>query len=176
MREGSCFHCRPGPRAADRCDIPWFTADCPCFELTIRHFRFEPPCGKRVSLVARLTILPSVDVPDPRGYIPCMRPVDIQQIGDELAIKWDDGHESFLRLEVLRRNCPCAGCQGEVDVMGHIHGGGNRPRSPAAVQLRQLVRVGGYALQPVWGDGHSDGLFTFDHLDRLAQEIPGSAG
>ena len=31
-----------------------------------------------------------------------MRPVDIQTIGEELAIKWDDGNESFVRLEVLR--------------------------------------------------------------------------
>jgi len=32
-----------------------------------------------------------------------MRPADIQQIGDELAIKWDDGGESYVRLEKLRR-------------------------------------------------------------------------
>ena len=32
-----------------------------------------------------------------------MRPLDIQQIGNELAIKWDDGGESFIPLETLRR-------------------------------------------------------------------------
>ena len=42
-----------------------------------------------------------------------MRPLDIQQIGNELAIKWDDGSESFIPLETLRRCCPCAGCKGE---------------------------------------------------------------
>jgi len=39
-----------------------------------------------------------------------MRPLDIQQIGKELAIKWDDGDESFIPLEALRRCCPCAEC------------------------------------------------------------------
>ncbi|HAV64872.1 MAG TPA: DUF971 domain-containing protein, partial [Verrucomicrobiales bacterium] len=28
--------------------------------------------------------------------------------------------------------------------------------------------VGGYAVQPVWADGHSSGLFTFDYLKRIA--------
>ena len=49
-----------------------------------------------------------------------MQPVDIQQIGSELAIKWDDGGENFIPLEKLRRCCPCAGCKGEVDIMGNV--------------------------------------------------------
>ena len=50
-----------------------------------------------------------------------MRPVDIQQIGNELAIKWDAGGEDFIPLEKLRRRCPCAGCKGEVDIMGNVY-------------------------------------------------------
>jgi DUF971 family protein len=96
-----------------------------------------------------------------------MRVVDIQQIGDELAIKWDDGGESFIRLEELRRHCPCAGCKGEVDVMGNLYKNPDRPLTPRAFQLERLTFVGGYALQPVWADGHSTGLFPFDYLRRL---------
>ena len=33
-----------------------------------------------------------------------MKPADIQTIGDELAIKWDDGSESYVKLEKLRRH------------------------------------------------------------------------
>ena len=40
-----------------------------------------------------------------------MRPADIQVIGDQLAIKWDDGTETFLSLEKMRRHCPCASAQ-----------------------------------------------------------------
>ena len=50
-----------------------------------------------------------------------MPPRDLQVIGGELAVKWDDGTESFIRLESLRRRCPCAGCRGEVDVMGNLY-------------------------------------------------------
>ena len=97
-----------------------------------------------------------------------MRPKDIQQIGDELAIKWDDGTETFLRLESLRRHCPCAGCKGEVDVMGNLYKNPDRPLSAAAFRLKKIEMVGGYAIQPVWEDGHGSGIFSFDYLKRIA--------
>lgn len=97
-----------------------------------------------------------------------MRPADIQQIGEELAIKWEDGTESYIRLETLRRSCPCAGCKGEMDVMGNIYKGQDKPLSPLAFQLQRLARVGSYAVQPIWGDGHSSGIFSFDYLRRVA--------
>jgi DUF971 family protein len=98
-----------------------------------------------------------------------MRPVDIQQIGNELAVKWDDGGESFIPLEQLRRACPCASCHGEMDVLGRVYKGPDRPLTPAACQLRSWQFVGGYAIQPVWGDGHASGIFSFDYLRRVAQ-------
>jgi DUF971 family protein len=96
-----------------------------------------------------------------------MRPVDVQPIGNELAIKWDDGSETFIPLEKLRRACPCAGCQGEVDILGKLHKGPERPLPPTAFELVRVTPVGGYALQPVWADGHASGLYSFDYLKRL---------
>src|SRR5437899_7345878 len=97
-----------------------------------------------------------------------MRPVDIQQIGGDLAVKWDDGSESFVPLEKLRRSCPCAGCQGERDIMGNLYKGPERPLRPDAFQLRRITRIGTYALQPVWGDGHASGIYSFDYLRQVA--------
>jgi DUF971 family protein len=97
-----------------------------------------------------------------------MRPADIQQIGGELAIKWSDGSESYLRLETLRRSCPCAGCQGERDVLGQLHKGPEQPLTAASFELKRCEAVGGYALQPFWGDGHNSGLYTFAYLRHLA--------
>src|SRR5690349_13016255 len=97
-----------------------------------------------------------------------MRPVDIQPIGNELAIKWDDGSESYVRLETLRRYCPCAGCKGEMDVMGNLYKGPERPLTAASFQLRQISNVGGYGVQPVWADGHATGIFSYDYLKRVA--------
>ena len=98
-----------------------------------------------------------------------MPPQDIQQIGEELAIKWDDGSESFISLEKLRRCCPCAGCKGEMDVMGNVHKGPEKPLSPASFRLLRIERVGTYAVQPFWADGHATGLYSFDYLNRVAE-------
>ena len=96
-----------------------------------------------------------------------LTPTNIQHIGPELAIAWSDGAESFLNLEQLRRACPCAVCGGEPDVLGNIE----RPEvtyTPESFELRGYAAVGGYALQPAWGDGHGTGLYSFAYLRRLA--------
>ena len=97
-----------------------------------------------------------------------MKPLDIQQIGQELAVKWADGAEAFLSLETLRRACPCAGCKGETDIMGNLYKNPDQPLTPRAFELVRLISVGGYAIQPVWGDGHTTGIYSFDYLKHLA--------
>ena len=97
-----------------------------------------------------------------------MRPLDIQHIGSELAIKWDDGSESFCSLENLRRACPCAGCKGEVDILGNLYKNPEKALTAKAFELVKLVSVGGYGLQPVWADGHNTGIYSFDYLVRVA--------
>jgi DUF971 family protein len=98
-----------------------------------------------------------------------MRPLDIQTIGQELAIKWEDGSESFVALEKLRRHCPCAGCKGETDVMGNVYKGPPQTLGARSFHLVRIANVGSYAIQPVWGDGHSTGIYSFDYLRRVAE-------
>jgi DUF971 family protein len=98
-----------------------------------------------------------------------MRIADFQVIGGELAIRWNDGAESFVSLEELRRHCPCAGCKGEMDVMGNLYKGPEIKLSPDSFRLIRMAAVGGYALQPTWGDGHTTGLFSFEYLRELGQ-------
>ena len=38
-----------------------------------------------------------------------------------------------------------------------------------ALRLVRLERVGTYALQPVWADGHATGIYSFDYLRRAAE-------
>jgi len=97
-----------------------------------------------------------------------MRPVDIQAIGSELAIKWDDGGESYVALRKLREACPCAACKGERDLLGRNHKGPDLPLLSTAFRIVRIVPVGKYAVQPVWADGHDTGFYSFDFLRRLA--------
>ncbi|MGB7768682.1 MAG: DUF971 domain-containing protein [Verrucomicrobiia bacterium] len=99
-----------------------------------------------------------------------MRPRDVQQIGNELAIKWEDGGESFISLKALRQCCPCADCKGESDILGNVYKNPGRPLTPSAFQLVRFSSVGGYAIQPVWADGHATGIYSFDYLRRVAVE------
>jgi DUF971 family protein len=95
-----------------------------------------------------------------------LNPETIQPIGNELAIRWNDGTETYLALEKLRRACPCAGCGGEADVLGRI----SKPHvtyTPASFRLKSWQVIGGYALQPAWEDGHTTGLYTFPLLKQI---------
>ena len=92
---------------------------------------------------------------------------DVQLIGRELALRWNDGVESYFDPQFLRRACPCASCGGEPDVLGNVI----RPEvsyGENSFELRGWNLVGGYALQPRWHDGHDTGLYSFDYLRRLS--------
>lgn len=99
-----------------------------------------------------------------------MRPTDIQTIGEELAIKWDDGIETFISLQSLRQYCPCAGCKGEMDVMGNLHKGPEIKLTPRSYILLRIDNIGGYGLQPVWGDGHNSGIFSYPMIRKIGEE------
>lgn len=91
-------------------------------------------------------------------------------IGNELALSFVGGFEAYLELSMLRRCCPCALCQGEPDALGRVV----RPiqeHGPDAFSLQKIETVGGYAIQPFWGDGHSSGIYSYGYLQSLA-ELP----
>jgi len=78
-------------------------------------------------------------------------------------ISWNDGTLSRLPHKVLRGYCPCAECQG--------HHGITRFVEASNLELREISRVGNYAIGLTWGDGHSGGIFSFDYLRRLGDML-----
>ncbi len=101
---------------------------------------------------------------------PTLQPVTLQKIGNEFAIAWSDGTESYLALETLRRHCPCAACCGEPDVTGHVDLPKPPEFTPASFDLKGWRLVGGYAIEPHWNDGHRSGLYSYPHLRKLAAQ------
>lgn len=94
---------------------------------------------------------------------------NIACINGEVAVAWQDGVESYLGLEDLRRACPCAGCQGEPDVTGLV------VRPPVmygskSFELTKMEVVGGYAVSFGWADGHSTGIYSFEYLRKLGAD------
>lgn len=95
-------------------------------------------------------------------------PVNIQVIGNEVAIAWDDGAETYYTFEQLRAASPSASNQGEKDIFGTRYGGDDRKQFPG-VQVLGWERVGNYALRFDFSDGHRTGLYSFDYLRSLAK-------
>ena len=100
-----------------------------------------------------------------------IKPKKIIVMDNNLAIKWEDGSESFIDNKVMREQCPCANCAGESDVFGNIYKT-NTPLSNNANQyiINRYVGVGHYAIRIVWGDGHNAGLYSFNFLRSLSDK------
>jgi len=93
-------------------------------------------------------------------------PSEIQLIGKELAIRWQDGRETYLGASLLRSSSPSAEVQGEPDLFGRLSGATAGPGKPD-VEILGWKQVGNYALQFRFSDGHQTGIYTFETLRRL---------
>jgi DUF971 family protein len=83
-----------------------------------------------------------------------------------LEIEWSDDTKCQYPLSHLREACPCAECRGGHANMGLEHAPDNLltltpARSYSVVELQQ---VGNYAIQFVWNDGHSAGIYAWEFL------------
>lgn len=96
-----------------------------------------------------------------------LRPENLDLIGNEVAIRWNDGSEDFFSMEVLRTASPSAENKGEPDLFGHMHGGSEQTEFPG-VRVIHWQPVGGYAIRFDFSDGHRTGLYSFEYLKRLA--------
>jgi DUF971 family protein len=101
------------------------------------------------------------------------KPVDIQLIGDEVAIRWEDGVEDFIPMDRLRALSPSAETQGERDLLGNVIGGGEPGRDFIGVTVTGFSPVGGYAVQFHFSDGHRTGLYAFGYLREIGEKMKG---
>jgi DUF971 family protein len=94
-------------------------------------------------------------------------PTNVQLIGQEVAIVWDDGAESYFTFEKLRAASPSAANMGERDIMGNQYGG-DGPKQFPGITVVGWERVGNYAIRFDFSDGHRTGLYSYDYLRKLA--------
>jgi DUF971 family protein len=94
-------------------------------------------------------------------------PKDIQLLDNEVAILWNDGQESFIKMDFLRSKSPSAENVGEVDILGNQYGGCARKRFPG-VTVNDWEIVGNYAIRFTFSDGHTTGIYSFSLLREIA--------
>ena len=78
-----------------------------------------------------------------------------------LEIEYDDGQRFRLPYEFLRVYSPSA------EVRGHGAGQETLQVGKADVTITELNPVGHYAVQPVFSDGHTSGIYAWDYLYEL---------
>ena len=96
-------------------------------------------------------------------------PKNMQLIGTELAIQWEDGSESYISSESLRANSPSASVSGERDILGNQYGG-ESGKDYSRVTIDSWTQVGNYAFRFQFSDGHNTGIYSYDLLRQLAGE------
>ena len=97
-------------------------------------------------------------------------PTNVQLIGNEVAIVWADGAESYFDFERLRAASPSAETAGERDIFGTQYGGHGAKKFPG-VRVVGWTQVGNYALRFDFSDGHHTGLYAYDYLRKLAAQL-----
>jgi len=95
-----------------------------------------------------------------------LTPANVQLIGSEVAIQWEDGSESYITFATLRAASPSAEMRGERDILGQQYGG-EATRSFAGVEVTGWDRIGNYALRFEFSDGHRTGLYSYELLRQL---------
>ena len=94
-----------------------------------------------------------------------MTPTEIKlhQKSRIFEVAFDDGRSFRLPYELLRVYSPSA------EVRGHGPGQEVLQAGKRQVEIRSLEPVGSYAVQPVFSDGHSTGIYSWEYLYELGQ-------
>ena len=94
-----------------------------------------------------------------------MTPTEIRlhQKSRIFEIAFDDGRTFRMPYEFLRVYSPSA------EVRGHGPGQEVLQAGKREVEIRSLEPVGSYAVQPVFSDGHSTGIYSWEYLYELGE-------
>jgi DUF971 family protein len=89
-----------------------------------------------------------------------------------IEIDWKDGHHSSYSNALLRDECPCATCTGSHGTAPQRTNFSSPDAKPAnpfvmykpAPKMLNVEPVGNYAIRIYWNDGHSSGIYSWEHL------------
>jgi ATP-binding protein involved in chromosome partitioning len=82
-----------------------------------------------------------------------------------LSVLWQDGRRDDIDVRDLRLACACAMCVEEMS--------GRKTLDPNSVRKdvtpRTVSSIGNYAVAVTWNDGHTSGIYSFEHLRHLGE-------
>ncbi len=103
-----------------------------------------------------------------------MEPVQIKLLEKKkLYIKWNDDSESLIKLETLRKLCPCATCVTERERQSKTY---IPILNKIQIEISGINQVGSYAVSITWKDGHNTGIYEFSYLKKLGEDLKSNYG
>ncbi len=89
-----------------------------------------------------------------------------------IKIDWKDGHHSEYSCAYLRDECPCATCtgaHGNTPLKTDFSAPQNTPfpMFKPGPKMTSVEPVGNYAIRILWNDGHSTGIYSYEHFRRI---------
>lgn len=84
----------------------------------------------------------------------------------EMKLAWNTGETFAIPFVEIRFQCPCAVCVDEKTGVRVL----KRESIAADIRPTAVTPVGRYALQIVWSDRHSTGMYGFDRLYEISKE------
>lgn len=90
-----------------------------------------------------------------------------QQDNYRFSIEWNDETIQHFRLCDVQRQCPCAHCTDEMTGKPLLD-----PRTvPDDVRAISIRNVGRYGLRIQFTSGCSTGIYSFDRLKKMKEEV-----
>jgi len=94
--------------------------------------------------------------------------------GTGVDVTWADGHASHYEFAYLREECPCATCNDAREKKASLGAGAPALLSSPALPMfkpkpraQAATQIGSYAIQISFTDGHSTGIYSYDHLRNI---------
>ena len=97
---------------------------------------------------------------------PSPESITLHQQSRTLEVGFSDGSVFKIPFELMRVYSPSA------EVQGHGKGQEVLQTGKREVGIVALEPVGNYAVQPMFSDGHSSGIFSWDYLYFLGSQQP----
>jgi ATP-binding protein involved in chromosome partitioning len=83
-----------------------------------------------------------------------------------IHVNWPDGTDSAIPNKEVRASCQCAACREEYTGEQLL----DPTTIPETIEAKEISSLGNYAVAISWSDGHTSGIFSWDHLRGLTRE------
>tara|TARA_Y100000385_G_C13013101_1_gene602611 strand:- start:172 stop:480 length:309 start_codon:yes stop_codon:yes gene_type:complete len=96
-------------------------------------------------------------------------PEKIEHFEDVLAVRWNNGQESYLDAHILRNESPSAEQKGEKDIFGIKTKTTPKIFQKGEVSIKKFEEIGNYAIRISFSDGHNTGIYSWQTLKSIEQ-------